>query len=124
MRGAGLDFGIFHAEVAAEDEQVFSAGEVGVEVVELRHDANACTGWLGVGGNGMAAEGDLAAVRRGQAEAEAQRGRFAGTVGAEQAKARAWGDGERQTGNDFIAGVAFAQRRDGECRRCAGRRHV
>jgi len=40
LRDTRLDFAVANTEVASEDEQIFGAGEVGVEVVELRHDTN------------------------------------------------------------------------------------
>jgi hypothetical protein len=57
----------------------------------------------------MAVERDVAAVRRGETEAEAKRRCLAGTVRAEQAKAGAGFDGERQPGDDVGAAISLAQ---------------
>jgi hypothetical protein len=51
-RDSSLDVGIAQAEIAAEDEQVFGAGEIRVEVVELRHDTDPRPCLLSVGRNG------------------------------------------------------------------------
>jgi len=82
----------------------------------LRHDADAGPRCLGVVGDGVAVEHDFATIRPGQAKAEAQRRRFAGAVRAEQAKAGAGLDGERQTGDNFAVAVGLAQIAGGQCR--------
>ena len=35
------DLGVAQAEIAAVDEQVLGDGEIGIEIVDLRHDADA-----------------------------------------------------------------------------------
>jgi hypothetical protein len=97
------------AEVAAEDEQVFGAGEIRVEIVELRHDADPRPRLLPIGRNGAAVQFDAAAIRPGQAEAQAQRGGLAGAVRAEQAETGTRFDGERQTGDHGLVAIGLAQ---------------
>ena len=70
----GADDRILDAEVAAIDQQIFGNGEVRINVVELRNDADAFARCLGVLRDGVAVERDLASVGRGQPEAAAQRG--------------------------------------------------
>jgi hypothetical protein len=42
------DFGVAQTKVAAEDEQVFAGGEIGVEIVELRHNTDLRPRFLGI----------------------------------------------------------------------------
>ena len=104
---ARLDLGVGQTKIAAEDQQVFGAGEIGVEVVELRHDANTGAGRLRRRRDGMAVQLDAAAVRPGQAEAKTQRRRLAGAIRPEQAKTLAGRHLERQTGHHGVAGVVL-----------------
>jgi hypothetical protein len=90
------------AEVAAIDQQVFAAGEVGVEVVELGDDADPGARRFRVGRNRPAGEPDVAGVRRGQSEAAAQGGRLAGAVRAEQPETGAGGHHEVDAGDDCL----------------------
>lgn len=73
----------------------------------VRRRPGACL--LRVGGDGVAVEGDAAAVGRGQPEAEAQGRRLAGPIWPEQAEAAARLDGKREVGDHRGAGIALAQ---------------
>jgi hypothetical protein len=65
-RDAVAHHGVLDAEVAAIDQQVFAAGEVGVEVVELGDDADPRARRFRVGRNRPPASRMSPAVRRGQ----------------------------------------------------------
>ena len=82
------------AEVAAVDQQVLAHREVGIEVVHLRHDADANARFARGLGHRLADHLDLPAVGIDEAEAAAQRRGLARAVGAEQAEALAAADGE------------------------------
>ena len=96
-------------EVAAVDQQVLAHGEIGVEVVHLRHDADADARLARRLRHRLADELDRAAVGIDQAEAAAQRRRLARAVGAEQREALAAPDRERQAAHDLELAVALAQ---------------
>ncbi len=64
-RDARLDLARRHAEVAAVDEQVLGDGEVGIEVVELRHDADPRARFARALRDRLAEQPDLARVRAG-----------------------------------------------------------
>ena len=85
-------------EVAAVDAQVLGAGEIGVEAVGLRDDADPLLGGSHLRGNVEAERRDAAGVGRGETEAHADRRRLAGAVRADHAEAFA-GHGSRTTAN-------------------------
>ena len=91
-RNALLEHGARQAEVAAVDQQVLAHREVGIEVVHLRHDADADARLARRLGHRLADHLDAAAVRVDEAEAAAQRRRLAGAVGTEQPEAVAAAD--------------------------------
>ena len=96
------------AEVAAEDAQVLGTGEVGVEAVELRDDADALLGFAHRCRESAGRRCSMrAGVGRHQAEAHAQRGGLAGAVGADHAQALAGRDRERQVVDDALAVVVL-----------------
>ena len=95
------------AEVAAEHQQVFADREIGIEIVELRHDADTRSRHARAAGNRLAAQADRAGVRRGDAEQHAQRGGLARAVRAEQAETFAGVDMKRQSVDDRLVAVAF-----------------
>jgi hypothetical protein len=97
------------SEVAAVDQEVLADGEIRVEVVHLRHDADADARFAAILRHRLADHRDVAAVRLDEAEAAAQRRRLARAVGAEQAEAIAPLDGEREPAHDLVVAVALAQ---------------
>ena len=101
-------------EVAAVHDEVLGHGEVRIEVVHLRHDADADARATGVARHRLADQRDLAAIRLGEAEAAAQRRRLAGAVRAEQRVAGAASNRERQAVDDGRAAVVLAQPVDDE----------
>src|SRR5258707_12631395 len=96
-------------EIAAEDEQVLGHGEVGIEIVELRHHADAGARLARPGRHRLAEQLDLARVRHAQAEAQPQRGRLAGAVRPEQAEALAALDGKIDARHHLERPVGLAQ---------------
>src|SRR4051812_19439354 len=81
-----------HAVEVAEDEQVLLDGQRLVEVVELRHDAHLRARLLGVLGQLVAEDLELALVGDGLRGEHLHRRRLARAVGSEQPDARALGD--------------------------------
>ena len=86
----------------------------GIEIVHLRHDADADARLACGLRHRLADHLDRAAVGIDESEAAAQRRRFARAVGPEQAEALAAADRERQSAHDLLAAVALAQAVDGE----------
>src|SRR5579864_1638966 len=110
------------AEIAAVDDQVFANREIGIEIVHLRHDADAYARLARGFGDRLPDELDCAAVGIDQAEAAAQRRRLARAIGPEQREAFAAMDRERQSADDFLVAVALAQCVDAQDRCPAWRR--
>ena len=104
------DRGARHAEIAAVDPQILGDGEVGIEIVELRHDADAAARFARSCRDGLAEQLNVACVRVREAEAQAQRGGLARAVGTEKAEAFARRYVEVDAGHDFQIAVALAQR--------------
>ena len=67
LGNARPDGALREAEVAAVDEQVFADGEIGIEVVHLRHHSHARAGGPGFAGHGALHQLDRAAVGIGEA---------------------------------------------------------
>jgi hypothetical protein len=108
-RDAFADGGVLHAEIAAIDQQVFSAGEIRVQCVELAHHAQ-----LGLDGQRvlrhLQTQGvDAARVGYRQAQAHADAGGLARAVGADHAQAFAGRNGKRQVVHDRHVTVSLAQ---------------
>jgi hypothetical protein len=118
-----LDLMAAHAEVAAEHEQVFAHGEVGVEIVELRHDAHALAREAGARGDRFVDQPDHARIRRRDAEQHPERGGLAGAVRAEESEALARPDEKRQAVDDGLVAVMLYDLGKFDCRRAlVGRR--
>ncbi len=101
--------GRIEAEVAPENAQVFGAGEVGVERVELTHHAHLRLDSLRLLRHGQAKGLDAAAVGVCEAEADAQGGGLAGAVGANQPQALAGFERKREPIDHRRAAVALAE---------------
>ena len=84
---ARVNVGALHAEIAAIDQKVFGAGKIRVQTVELADHAKPGFDGQSLLGHVFAEDGDAAAVRGGQAEANAERGGFARAVRADHAQA-------------------------------------
>jgi hypothetical protein len=80
-RQALLDLGLRKPEVAPVDEQVLAHGEIGIEVVHLRHDAHADAALARRLRHRVVEQRDRARVGMREAEQHAQRGRLARAVG-------------------------------------------
>ena len=106
---ARTDGGIGQTKVASKHQQVFGAGEVGVQGVELADHAQAGFDRQVVGGHVHAKGLNVAAVGGGQPQAHAQGGGFAGAVGPDHAQAFACRDGERHPVHGMVVAVAFVQ---------------
>ena len=111
-RDARLDHAAGDPEVAPVDPQVLGDGEVGIEVVHLRDDADADARLARRLRHGLAAERDRAAVGVDEAEAAAQRRGLARAVRPEQREALAAPDVEGQSAHDLLAAVALHQSLD------------
>ena len=107
MRASARSAG--HAEIAAVDEQIFRDGEVRIEVVELRHDADAPARFARSRRDRLAQQLNGAGVRIREAQRQAQCGRLAGAVGAQKTEAFARRDVEVDAAHDFQIAVALAQ---------------
>ena len=107
---ACFDVTVFHAEIAAIDQQVFFSGEVGVQGVHLRHNAQ-----TGLDGHGLiwhgqcVKEGNAARIGRCQTQAHSQSGGFACPIGANNPQAFACRDLERQVVNHLVGAKTFLQ---------------
>ena len=99
----------WQAEVAAIHQQVFFAGEVGVERVELGHHPESGLDGHGVLGQGQAHGGDLAAIGLALAQAHAHGGGLARTVGADHTQTFAWGDVKGQVIDHSGRAIALGQ---------------
>jgi hypothetical protein len=108
-RNPFADRGVVDAEVATEHQQVLGGRKVGIEIVELRHHADARACFAGTRRHRFADQRDAAAVGRGEAEAAAQGRGLARAVRAEQAEALALGQRKGNAGHHFAAAVAFVQ---------------
>jgi len=106
---ARADFAFADAEIAGEHDEVFGAGEIRVEAVELGHHAHAGAGFAGLFGHRQAAQTDAAAAGPGQAEGAAQGGGLAGAVGAEQREAFAGTQFQVDAAHDFLCVGATAE---------------
>jgi len=100
---------VAQAEVAAEHQQVLGHGEIGVQVVDLRHHAQARPRLPGLRRHGVAQHLDGSAVKRRQAQQGAQGRGLAGAVGAQQAVAFAAPQREGQAVDDHALAVALGQ---------------
>jgi hypothetical protein len=105
---------IGYVEITAEHPQVFADGEIGIEVVELRHHANAFAGFSSLARHVMAEHADAAAVGAGQAETQSQGRGLARAIGTEQAETFAGLQREVNAAHDFLAAVGLAQSRRNE----------
>ena len=119
MRDARAHRALGQAEVAAIHQQVFRRREVRVEVVHLRHDADAHARLARAARHRQARQADLARVRRGQAESAAQGRRLAGAVGPQQSVAFPGAQLESQPLQHGDAVVGFAQPGDAQGFHCA-----
>ncbi len=113
-RNAREHFRVRQPEVAAVHDEVLGHGEVRIEVVHLRHDADADARAPGVARHRLSDQHDLAGIGLGEAEATAQGRRLAGAVRAEQRVTRAASNRERQAVDDRDAAVVLAQPVDDE----------
>ena len=102
------------AEIAPVDLEIFRDGEIGVEVVDLRNDADANPRRARRLRHRQPDHLDRAAVRVDEAEAAAQGRRLAGAVGAEQAEAFATADLEGKAPDDLVFAVALAEVRNAQ----------
>ncbi len=102
------------AEIAAVDLEVLGDGEIGIEIVDLRDDADANARRARRLRHGQAEHLDRAAIGIDEAEAAAQRRRLAGAVGAEKAEAFAAADLEIEAADDLVVAVALAKSRDAQ----------
>lgn len=109
LRQPGPHLRVAQAEVAAEYQQVLGHGEVGVQVVELRHHAQARPRLPGLRRHGVAQHLDRPVVERRQAQQGAQGGGLARAVGAQQAIALAAPQREGQAVDDHALAVALGQ---------------
>ena len=117
LRNAFADHGIGDAEVAAKHQQVFFCREVRVQRVHLRDHAQAGLDGQGVSRHLQTVEiTDFTAIGLRQAQAHAQRGGFARTVGADHAQAFTGLDVERQVVDHRGVAIAFDQVFDREQR--------
>src|SRR5882672_1152428 len=112
LRNAFADRALRDLEVAAVDEQVLPDGEIGIEVVHLRHDADAEAGGPSLARHGALHQLDRAPVGLDQAEAQPQRRGLARAVRAEQPEALARRDREAHARDDLLAAVGLAQPAD------------
>src|SRR6185312_14019600 len=104
-----VERGARQPEIAAVDDQIFAHREIGIEIVHLRHDADAYARLACGFRDRLADELDRAGIGLDQAEAAAQRRRLARAVRSEQREAFAAMDRERQPADDFLVAVALAQ---------------
>jgi hypothetical protein len=96
-------------EVAPVDQQVFFHGEVGIEIVRLRHHADAAPRLARLRRHRQTEHLDIPAIGLDQPEAQAQRRGLARAVGPEQAEALARPQLEVHPGHHFEVAVALAQ---------------
>ena len=97
-------------KVAAEDQQVFFDGEIRIEVVELRHDADAAACLARTSWYRFAENFDVARIGSRKTEAQAQRGRLAGAVRTEEPEALAGRDIQVESAHHLLGAVALAER--------------
>ena len=102
IRDALFQFCVGDAEIAAIHQQVFAYGEIGIEVVQLRHHAHACTGIARARRYVVIEQGDAAAVGVRQPQQQSQGGGFARAIGAEQAKTFAGHEFEVDARDGFV----------------------
>ena len=108
-RNALVEDGEVDAKIAAIDPQVLDDGEIGIEGVHVRDDADAEPRLARRPGHRLADHLDRSTIGFDQAEAAAQRSRLAGAVRAEQAETLAAANGKRQAPDDFLIAVTLAQ---------------
>ena len=115
VHGAALE-----PEVTAKHAQVFGAGEVRVQRVELGDHAQLCLDGQRIArhvqrlGRALGVEQHVAAVGRRQAQAHADGGGLARPVGADDAKAFAGSDGKRHIVHHRGIAVVLVQVLDGK----------
>ena len=113
-RNARARGGVRQAEVTSVHQQIFGHREIGVEIVHLRHYADALARFARVLRYRMTENVDVAAIRCDQTEAQFECRRLAGAVRAEQTKAGAARNREVQTGDHFLAAIGLVQILDRE----------
>src|SRR5437764_3240081 len=117
-RNARIERRAVDLEIAAVDAQIFGDGEIRIEIVDLRNDADAYARFARRLRHRLADHFERAAVRLDQSEAAAKRRCLAGAVRSEQSEAFPAANGERQAANDFahvfIPAVALAQSIDAQ----------
>src|SRR5206468_2589970 len=102
------------AEIPSIDLEIFGDGEIGIEIVDLRDDADADARRTCRLRHRQVENLDRAAIGIDETEAAAECGRLPGAVGSEQAEAFAAADLERQSADDFVIPVALAKIRDAQ----------
>src|SRR4030095_3903901 len=102
------------AEITAVDLQVLGDGEVGIEIVALRDDADPDAGRPCGLRYRLADHLDRAAVRIDKPKAAAERRRLAGAGGGEKAEALAAANLEIESADDLVVAVALAQPGDAQ----------
>ena len=109
LRDAARDVLRCDAEIASIDDQVFLDAEVGIEIVELRHHADAPARLARAPGHRYAEEFDRAGVGLDQPKTELQGRSLAGAVRAEQAEAFAGRHLQVHAADHCGRAVGFAQ---------------
>ena len=104
-RNTLLDDRIRKTKVASVDLQVLDHGEIRIEIVHLRHDADPDARLARSFGHRLTDERDIAGVRVDQAEAAAQCRRFAGAVGTKQPEAFSALDLEIEPAHNLVVAV-------------------
>src|SRR5438067_3880006 len=120
-RGARLERGEFEqprqsfahvrfaqSEIAPVDDEVLAHGEIGIEVVDLRHDAHADAPLARGLRHRMTEERDLARVGVGEPEEHPQRRCLARAIGADEPEALAAHELEVDAGDDLAPPIRFA----------------
>ena len=108
-RNTGPNLRIFHAKVAAINQQVFSAGEIRIQGVKLADHAELRLDGQCIPRHLPAQCLDLAGVWHRQAQAHADGGGFTGAIGADHAQAFTCGDTKREPVNHLGGAIAFGQ---------------
>lgn len=112
----GLKFASAEAVKLAEDAEVLFGGEIGVECDGLGNESEGAMSEGGVGGDGLAVEGNRAGVGCAQTGRERHEGGFSGAVGAEKAEKFAGCDVEGNIVEREERAVALADRMEREHR--------
>ncbi len=106
---ARTDLCVFHAEIAAVHQQVFRAGEVGVQRVHLAHHAKLCLDGQRVLRHLQPQRGNAATGGHHLAQAHADGGGLARAIGANHAQALACGNFKRQVVDDGGIAVTLGE---------------